>query len=59
MQLSSFIFPIFPLFILVLRLTILGFASAVIEVEERTLEFLTEIEKRCRDSIAVWSSRKR
>lgn len=45
MQLSSFLFPIFPLFILVLRLTILGFASAVIEVEERTLEFLAEIEK--------------
>ncbi len=39
MQLPSFLFPIFPLFILVLRLTILGFASAVIEVEERTLEF--------------------
>jgi len=50
---------IFPLFILVLRLTILGFASAVIEVEERTLEFLTEIQKRCCDSIAGWSSRKR
>jgi hypothetical protein len=59
MQLSSFLFPIFPLFILDLRLTILGFASAVIEVEGKTLEFLTEIEKRCCDSIAGWSSRKR
>ncbi len=59
MQLSSFLFPIFPLFILVLSLTILGFASVVIEVEERTLEVLTEIEKRCCDSIADWSSRKR